>query len=99
MTKHLKGMLLFLVPLMLACLTSTMHAQTSFGQIAGNVTDASGAVVPAATVTITNVGTQVVRTVTSDEKGYFILTNIPIGDYAVQVTAAGFRGENRTGVA
>jgi Carboxypeptidase regulatory-like domain len=99
MTRHFKGMLLLLVPLILACLTSTLHAQTSFGQIAGSVTDASGAVVAAATVTVTNVGTQAVRSVTTDERGYFILTNIPIGDYSVQVTAAGFRGENRTGIA
>jgi Carboxypeptidase regulatory-like domain len=98
MTRYLKGMLLFLVPLMLACLSATMRAQTSFGQIAGNVTDASGAVVPAATVTVTNVGTQVVRTVTTDERGYYILTSLPIGDYSIQVTASGFRGENRTGI-
>src|ERR1700730_7498166 len=98
MTRHLKGVLLFLVPLMLACLTSTMHAQTSFGQIAGNVTDATGAVVPAATITITNVGTKAVRTVTTDENGYFILTSLPIGDYSVQATAPVYRGENRTGI-
>ena len=43
--------------LLLAIMTfcsASLHAQTSFGQIAGNVTDASGGSVPGATVTITN---------------------------------------------
>jgi len=98
MTRSIKGMLLLLVPLILACLTSTLRAQTSFGQIAGNVTDATGAAVPTATVTVTNVGTTQARSVTTDERGYFIITSLPIGDYSLQVTSTGFRGENRTGI-
>ena len=37
-------------------LTGSLHAQTSLGQIAGSVVDATGSVIPGATITITNVG-------------------------------------------
>ena len=77
---------------------SALHAQTSLGQIAGNVTDASGAAVPGATITITNVGTQAVKTAVSDASGFFVQTNLPIGDYSVEISKPGFRGEKRTGL-
>ena len=78
--------------------TSALQAQTSLGQIAGNVTDASGAAVPGATITITNLGTQAVKTATSDASGFFVQTNLPIGDYSVEIAKSGFRGEKRTGL-
>jgi Carboxypeptidase regulatory-like domain len=87
-----------LLAIMALC-SASLRAQTSFGQIAGNVTDASGGSVPGATVTITNVGTHTVRTVVSDDSGFYILTNLPIGDYAVEISKTGFRGEKRSGVA
>lgn len=83
---------------MLYASVSVMQAQTSLGQIAGNVTDASGAAVPGATITITNVGTQAVKTALSDGSGFFIQTNLPIGDYSVEIAKGGFRGEKRTGL-
>ena len=61
------------------------YAQTSLGQIAGTVTDATGAVIPGATVTITNLGTQAIHTAVSDSSGFFVATNLPIGDYSVEV--------------
>ena len=99
MRSTISGMAKFAVVVTLATVgASRLHAQTSLGQIAGNVTDASGASVPGAAVTITNVGTQAVKVVTSDASGFFIQTNLPIGDYSVEITRDGFRGEKRTGL-
>ncbi len=79
-------------------LTGSLQAQTSLGQMAGNVVDATGSVIPGASIVITNVGTQSVRTVNSDDSGFYTVTNLPIGNYSVTITKTGFRGETRTGI-
>ncbi len=99
MKNTIRRLFLVLLPLALACSNITLHAQTSFGQIAGNVSDPTGAAVSGANVSITNVDTKVVRTAVADGNGYYILTSLPIGNYTLQVTAPGFRGEQRTGLA
>lgn len=64
--------------------------QIDRGAIAGRILDSSGAVVPSATVTITNKATGVAVTTSVDADGeYQILTLIP-GTYSVKATAAGF---------
>src|SRR6185437_15791293 len=78
--------------------TGSLHAQTFFGQIAGNVTDSTGSVVPGATITITNVNTHAIRSVTSDSSGFYVATNLPIGAYTVAIAQPGFRGESRSGL-
>jgi len=87
-----------LLSLLLVPLTLPVHAQTSLGQIAGTISDGTGAVVDGVTVTVTNIGTKAVRTVTTDASGYYIVTNLPIGDYILEVAKTGFRGERRTGL-
>lgn len=62
-----------------------LHAQTSLGQIDGTVTDQSGAVIPGATVTLTQVGTQQVHTATTNGSGFYVAPNLPIGEYTVEV--------------
>jgi len=69
---------------------SSGNAQSTFGSILGTVRDASGAVIPGATVIATNKGTNAQRTVTSDGSGDFTLSNIDIGIYSVIITATGF---------
>ncbi len=83
---------------LLFSVSGTSRAQTSLGQIAGSVTDASASLVAGATVTVKNTGTAEVRTTVSDSNGRFILTNLPIGDYSIEIVAKGFRGEQRTGL-
>jgi hypothetical protein len=75
-----------------------LEAQTSLGQVSGSVTDSTGSVIPGATLTITDVGTQSVHTILTDSSGFYVVTNLPIGDYTVAVARAGFTGEKRTGV-
>ena len=77
--------------------TSAM-AQTFRGTILGSVTDTSGASVPGATVTIKNLNTGLVRTVTTSEDGSFSAPELPIGNYSVVVEKSGFKQGVVTGI-
>jgi hypothetical protein len=61
--------------------------QSTFGTILGTVHDASGAVIPGATVTLVNTGTTAQRIATSDGNGDFVFSNIDVGTYSVTITA------------
>ena len=65
-------------------------AQTFRGAINGTVTDPSGASVPGATVKMTNPSINLVRTVTTQDNGFYQMFNLPIGTYKVSVTRDGF---------
>ena len=71
-------------------LVNPLAAQSIFGQISGTISDPSGAIVPNATVTLTNTGKQLKRTVTTDGSGNYTATTLPLGTYTVAVTAPGF---------
>jgi hypothetical protein len=73
-------------------------AQTPTGSISGVIKDESGAVVPGATVAITNVATGVRRTVPSDAGGRYRVPGLDPGPYRVEVQAAGFQTAVRQGV-
>jgi hypothetical protein len=66
-------------------------AQFDSGTIDGAVTDASGAAIPNATVTITNTGTSIVTTAHTDGTGNFVASALPFGNYVVTATAANFQ--------
>src|SRR6202162_5212933 len=72
-------------------------AQTA-GQITGQVTDASDAIVVGATVTVTNPQTNVARTTTTNSAGNYTFPAIPPGIYNVKAETQGFKGEVREGV-
>src|SRR6266542_3370168 len=67
------------------------HAQSTFGEIRGTITDATGGVIAGASVTATNKGTGEIRTSVTDEVGNYSLVNLPAGTYDVAVENAGFR--------
>ncbi|MBZ5581789.1 MAG: carboxypeptidase-like regulatory domain-containing protein [Acidobacteriia bacterium] len=68
-----------------------LFAQTNRGGIAGTVTDASGAVVPGAVVTISNLGTNAVRKVITAGNGSYSVQDLDPVTYRVQVEAKGFQ--------
>src|ERR1044071_6830683 len=74
-----------------------LWAQTVFGRISGTVTDSSGASVPGAKVTITHEASGIARSVTTDDTGFYIATNLPVGAYIVTADAPGFQGGQRSG--
>ena len=91
------------IVLMLSCLlalasTHFALAQSTTGTISGNVTDASGAGVPSAKVTATEVATNVTRSVQSAPDGSYSILFLPIGAYKVDVNAAGFKKFEQTGI-
>src|SRR5688572_8586705 len=73
---------------LLACAPS--FAQT-LGTITGDVKDSSGAVIPGATVSATNTGTNAVRESQSNEAGVYSFAALPPGPYVVKAELQGFR--------
>ncbi len=94
MTHRAKLVLLLVAMLLLAA--AGAFAQSA--QITGRVTDASGAVAPRVSVSVTNVATGVDRKVTTNESGYYVVPLLPPGEYRVAVEHAGFRPIVRSGV-
>ena len=74
--------------------TQTLESQSTFGNVLGSVQDASGAIIPGATVTLVNTGTTAQRVVTSDQAGSFVLSNIDVGKYSLTIMAPGFEKYN-----
>jgi hypothetical protein len=80
-----------LVILSVFCSVSPAVAQTSAtGNIAGTVTDPSGAVVPGATVTVINNDTNVTRTLKANSVGAYTVPFLMPGNYEVVATGSGF---------
>ena len=79
-------------------LTNGARAQVAGATLTGTVTDSSGAVVPKAQVTITDVATGVVRKITADNAGLYSAPNLLPGSYQVSLTAPGFATEIRSGI-
>ena len=76
----------------LAVLTQTPAiAQGITGSITGTITDATGAVVSGANVTVTQLQTNSVHTVTTSDNGNYTVTQLPPGNYTVRVEKAGFQ--------
>src|SRR5881394_1363570 len=84
--------------LLMVCGSVAIHGQTIFGRISGTVKDSNGSAVPSATVTITNAATNLVRTVTTDEDGFYTATNLPVGTYTILVVRDGFKKAQQAGV-
>lgn len=87
--------------LALVCLlsaTQVANAQVLYGSVIGTVEDASGGLVPGATVTLTNRGTGATRETTTDDAGRYSLLNVLPGIYELRVTAQGFRTLTKTDI-
>jgi len=88
-----------LLGLLLSLFATALVAQDITGTIAGVVKDPSGAVVPKATVTITNTDKNIVaRTVTSNDEGVYVAPSLPIGHYSVTAEAKGFKKASVTNI-
>src|SRR5688572_26086568 len=74
------------------------ESQVLYGTLTGNVTDPSGASAAGAKVTVTNVGTGVVKAVTTDERGAFVFSDLLPGTYDLVVEAASFQPFTQRGI-
>jgi hypothetical protein len=73
-------------------------AQLSTATMFGNVTDASGAAIPNATVTMVQTDTNFTRVTTTKGDGSYRQEFLPVGPYKITVTAPGFKTLDRTGI-
>jgi len=82
--------LALLAALVVALAPNLAHAQITRGAISGTVRDASGAVVPGATVTVTNLDTNIGRSVVTDAEGFYRMPALEPGRYMVRTELSGF---------
>jgi Carboxypeptidase regulatory-like domain len=79
------------VAALLLATTALAWAQAGTGSLTGTVKDSQGAVLPGATITITNTATGATRTTVSNESGAYHLPGLPPGNYTLKVELSGFR--------
>ncbi|HKD82283.1 MAG TPA: TonB-dependent receptor [Candidatus Angelobacter sp.] len=77
--------------ILLLVISSLCVAQTSKGVIAGTVHDSTGAVMPSATVTVTNTLTGETRSTTTNEVGTYRIEAVDPGVYTIKISAANFK--------
>ncbi|MBV9502387.1 MAG: carboxypeptidase regulatory-like domain-containing protein [Acidobacteriaceae bacterium] len=85
------------------CLTIALSVQAPAqsiisGDITGSITDPSGAGIPGATVTLTNVSTNAPQRTTTNADGSYRFAFVPPGTYQVSGSASGFQSQTRSGV-
>ena len=72
------------------CLSGRATAQTVNGTFHGTVSDSSGAILPGATVEVKNASTDLVRQTTTTGDGFYTITQLPPGHYAINASKSGF---------
>src|SRR5215467_5781502 len=81
--------------LLLACVW--VFGQGTTSRLVGTVSDTTGAIVPGAQVKLTNEGTGVSFTTTTTQAGTYVFEALQVGNYRLEVTAAGFKKFSSTG--
>jgi hypothetical protein len=89
---------LLLLAVAICLVPMTLRAQVDTGTIVGTVKDATGGVIPDATVVITNVGTGIKTTLKTGFDGTYVATPLKIGDYTVSAEAQGFKTQTRRNI-
>jgi len=70
---------------------SSAFGQTVVGRISGTVQDSNGASIPNASVKVINSATNSERTATTDESGFYTITNLPVGTYTIEAEQKGYK--------
>jgi hypothetical protein len=84
--------------MLLAGVSTLLYSQSVTGQISGEVTDASGAVVAGAEIKLTHTASKQVRSFTSDGTGSFVFTGLVPGEYEVRIAHPGFKAYDQKGI-
>lgn len=79
-------------------LPTSLLAQSTTAAVSGEVTDPSAAKVAGAKVTVTNVATNISRSVNTDEDGRFLISELAPGNYEITIEHTGFNKELRRGI-
>src|SRR5947207_3273676 len=91
LTSHRTAMVLLTVTSLLLPVSRSVHAQSVTAILVGTISDQSGAAVPKATLSLTRTGTNLRRTVVSNEKGDFTIPNLEPGSYQLIGEHEGFK--------
>ena len=75
-----------------------LHGQNITADVLGTVTDPNGAVIPNASVTIQDMGTNATRTTQTNDSGDYTFALLPVGKYALTVQRTGFKPYKVTGI-
>jgi hypothetical protein len=81
---------------LLVGISASLFGQSSSARLTGAVTDATGAVVAGANITLTDLGTQRAVAAQSDAAGNYVITALPPGQYGVEVKQTGFKTVTQT---
>jgi hypothetical protein len=84
------GRFILLSVMLLTLCAISLRAQT-FGEITGHISDPTGAAVPGAKVSLTNIATNALRTTVSTDAGVYVFPAVAPGQYSVRVEQAGFK--------
>jgi hypothetical protein len=84
--------------LCLIVITTAAWAQFDQGQVSGTVVDPSIAPISSAQLTITSQSTRATRSTSSGSDGAYSSTNLPVGEYDLEVTSVGFRTVRQTNI-
>ena len=87
----ISGMIVLLFAFLASVSTPAAMAQTFRGSIQGTIMDSSGAAVPGAQVKVFSASTGLQRTLTANEQGEYVASELPLGTYSVTVEKKGFR--------
>jgi hypothetical protein len=77
--------------LLVTVISASLLGQSDSARLVGTITDASGAVSPGATVTVTNLGTGRIVSVQTNASGEYVVTELQAGRYHVEVRQTGFK--------
>jgi len=91
-----------LLATLLFALATPVFAQRTTGTISGVAKDASGAILPGVTVSVSGANIVGSQSTTTNEQGYYRFLNLPPGEYAVKFALNGFKtnmGRKRSGTA
>jgi hypothetical protein len=96
MTRFLGGFSASLLSVLL--LAGIAEAQLSTAQLSGRVVDESRGVLPGATVTVVQTATGFTRSDVTDANGAYVMPNLPLGPYRLEVSLSGFSTHVQTGI-
>ena len=75
-----------------------VEAQSNYGSVRGRITDVQGAALSGADISLTNLGTKIVRSTLSNQSGDYFFTAVDPGNYTIAVSATGFKRIEQKGV-
>src|SRR6478609_9053044 len=96
--KRGSALVMFALVLFLSCNAAFAQVSAAEAQLNGSVRDQTGSMVVKASVTLRNVDTNQAYKTTSNSVGFYILTNIPPGNYELTAESQGFARHSQTGI-